>query len=150
MGYLLCSLFLRRELNISMTDNYVTRGELFLLLTKWQSGELNTQDVWDWASHRCLPGYTQYDDWDDESSVANEILCHLDSLDMHFVLVEDVPIHLAFLETPIGGFLEGYRKWRQAHDLIDYPARHQQLQDDPIYAGHCRLAAEKLKSGSQS
>ncbi len=126
-----------------MTDNYITRGELFLLLTKWQSGEFTTQDVWDWASHRCLPGYTQYDDWEDESSVANEILCHLDSLDMNLVLVEDAPIHLAFLETPMDDFQEGYRKWRQALEQIDFAARRLQLKDHPIYEAYCKRAAEE-------
>lgn len=130
-----------------MTENYVTRGELFDLLTKWQSGEVDTQNVWDWASHHCLPGATDYDDWEGESSVANEILCHLDSLDMHVVLVEDVPLHLAFLATPIGDFQAGYRKWRQAHALIDFEARYQQLQDDPIYGAFCKRAATGDKAG---
>ncbi|MGZ3241639.1 MAG: hypothetical protein ACXWJK_15550 [Burkholderiaceae bacterium] len=129
-----------------MTDNYVTRGELFLLLTKWQSGELSAQDVWDWASHRCLPGYTQYDDWEDDSSVANEILCHLDSLDMNLVLVEDAPIHLAFLSTAVGDFTEGYRQWRQAHEQIDFETRRQLLQDDPIYGPFCKRSTDGDKA----
>lgn len=126
-----------------MTENYITRGELFHLLTQWQRGALSTQDVWDWASHHYLPGETDYDDWEDDSSVAHELLRLLDSLDMNLVVVEDVAIHLAFLETPVGDFQQGYRVWRQAQEAIDLSARRLMLQDDPIYASFCKRAVDK-------
>lgn len=121
-----------------MIEHYITRGELFHLLIKWQSGELSTQDVWDWASHHYLPGEMEYDDWEDESSVAHELLCVLDSLDMNLVLVDDAPIHLTFLETPMGEFAEGFRRWKHAHQQIDFELRRQQLKDDPIYGPFCK------------
>jgi hypothetical protein len=126
-----------------MAENYITRGVLFHLLSQWQSGELTTQDVWDWASHHFLPGETDYDDWEDDSSVAQEILCLLDSLDLNLVVVDDVAIHLTFLETPIGDFQEGYRRWRQAHEQIDFAARRLRLQDDLIYAPHCKATIDR-------
>lgn len=121
-----------------MSENYVTRGEITLMLKKWQRAELDTQQLWDWASHRFLSGDVDYDDSEESLSVAQEMLSMLDSLDMNFVLVEDVPIHLDFLATPIGAFDEGYRQWRRALDAIDYSSRHQRLRDDPIYAQFCK------------
>ena len=120
-----------------MTDSYITRGEIILMLRKWQSGELGTQQLWDWASHRFQAGSADYDDWDDDASVAHEMLGVLDSLDMHFMLAVDVPLHLAFLQTPIGGFADAYRDWRSAMAAIDYDARKRDLKNDPIYALYC-------------
>lgn len=117
--------------------NYVTRGEIIHTLRQWQSGELTTQQVWDWASHRYQAGNADYDDWDDEFSVAHEMLGALDSLDLHFILVEDVPLHLAFLETPIGAFAAGRQAWLDARAALDYPARKRLLRDDPIYSLYC-------------
>ena len=118
--------------------NYITRGEIIIKLKEWQAGEITTQQVWDWASHRYQTGEADYDDWEDEtSSVAHEMLGALDSLDLHFILVEDVPLHLAFLETPLGGFEEGVRIWRAAQAALDIATRKRQLKDDPIYSLYC-------------
>ncbi|MBS0308071.1 MAG: hypothetical protein JSS58_03785 [Proteobacteria bacterium] len=119
-------------------DKYITRGEIIAKLREWQSGAITTQDVWDWASHRYHSGQADYDDWEDEtSSVAHEMLGALDSLDMHFILVEDVSLHLAFLATPLGGFEEGLRCWRAAQATLDIAGRKLQLRDDPIYSLYC-------------
>ncbi len=120
-----------------MSDNYITRGEIILMLQRWQDGEIGTQQLWDWASHRFQSGGADYDDWDDEVSVAHEMLGALDSLDMHLMLVDDVPLHLAFLQTPIGAFADAHQHWRKALDAIDYAERKQRLKDDPIYALYC-------------
>lgn len=118
-------------------DNYVTRGELIRMLQSWQAGELATQQLWDWASHRFQAGRADFDDWDGEESVAREVLTMFDSLDLHLVLVEDVPLHLAFLQTPIGAFGEGRSAWHAALAALDYAARRRNLREDPIYALYC-------------
>ncbi len=118
-------------------DSYVTRGELIRMLKSWQAGELATQQLWDWASHRFQAGQADYDDWDDEDSVAREVLTMLDSLDLHLMLAEDVPLHLAFLQTPIGEFGEAQRAWREMLTGLDYAARKLALKNDPIYALYC-------------
>ncbi len=120
-----------------MSDSYITRGEIILMLQKWQDGILGTQQIWDWASHRFQAGTADYDDWDDEASVAHEMLGLLDSLDMHLVLIDDVPLHLAFLATPLGSFDEALANWRAALASIDYAARKRDLKVDPIYALYC-------------
>lgn len=119
------------------SDNYVTRGELIRMLQSWQAGELMTQQLWDWASHRFQAGRADYDDWDGEDSVAREVLAMLDSLDLHLMLAEDVPLHLAFLHTPIGAFEESRRNWQKALAGLDYEARKMALRNDPIYAMYC-------------
>jgi hypothetical protein len=53
------------------------------------------------------------------------------------MLVEDVPLHLAFLETPIGAFDEGLRRWQDGWAAIDYEGRKHLLRDDPIYSLFC-------------
>ena len=121
-----------------MSENYVTRGEIIHVLKKWQRAEFDTRQVWDWASHRFLCGAIDYDDREESLSVAHEMLSMLDSLDMHCVLVEDVPMHLAFLATPIGAYEAGYRQWRQALEEIDFSARRQRLKDDAIYGPFCK------------
>lgn len=107
------------------------------MLKQWQSAAVSTQQVWDWASHRFQAGHADYDDRDGSESVAHEMLSMLDSLDMHFMLVEDVPLHLAFLQTPLGAFEEGYSRWRHALAGIDIGSRKQMLRNDPVYALHC-------------
>lgn len=120
-----------------MSDSYITRGEIIRMLQAWQAGEMATQQLWDWASHRFQSGAADYDDWDDADSVAREVLAALDSLDLHLMLAEDVPLHLAFLQTPIGAFSEACRDWRAALAGLDYALRKRQLRDDPIYALYC-------------
>lgn len=117
--------------------NYITRGEIIIKLKEWQACEITTQQLWDWASHRYQAGEADYDDWEEDSSVAHEMLDALDSLDMHFILVEDVPLHLAFLQTPLGDFEEGVRIWREAQAALDIAGRKLRLKDDPIYCLYC-------------
>lgn len=120
-----------------MNETYVTRGEIISMLKCWQTGERTTRQLWVWASHRYQAGAVEVDDWDGAASVAHEMLGVLDSLDMHLMLVEDVPLHLAFLETPIGAFDEGLRRWQDGRAAIDYEGRKRLLRDDPIYSLFC-------------
>jgi len=120
-----------------MSDSYVTRGEIIRMLQSWQDGEIATQQLWDWASHRFQSGQADYDDWDGADSVAREMLAMLDSLDLHLMLAEDVPLHLEFLKTPLGGFGEARRAWQEMLLGLDYAARKQALKNDPIYALYC-------------
>lgn len=122
---------------MSSDDNYVTRGELIRMLQSWQAGELATQQLWDWASHRFQAGRADYDDWDGEDSVAREVLTMLDSLDLHLMLVEDVPLHLAFLQSPLGAFIQSQLTWRSELAQLNYDERRCKLRDNPIYALYC-------------
>lgn len=126
-----------KEAGILVNENYITRGEIIRMLQSWQAGELATQELWDWASHRFQSGAADYDDWDGDDSVAREVLGALDSLDMHLMLAEDVPLYLAFLYTPIGAYEEAHGAWRAGLAALDLASRKQLLRNDPIYALYC-------------
>jgi hypothetical protein len=121
-----------------MTEIRTTREEIIEVLTKWDGGELTTEEVWKWANQRYWPGDTEYDDWESDGSAANEVLCLLDNLDMNLILPADVPIHLEFLRTPPGKFEEGFAKWQTAIEGIDWKKRGKQLRKDPIYWRFCQ------------
>jgi hypothetical protein len=115
----------------------VTREDIATVLQLWQAGEVAAAQVHEWAQARY--GQVEFDDWedDDTNSVANEVFGTLDMLDMNLMLIEDVPIYLAFLRTPPGQFGEGYRAFQDALQRIDYQARKQALHTHPLYARFC-------------
>jgi hypothetical protein len=53
------------------------------------------------------------------------------------MVAEDVPIYLAFLDTPRGRFLEGYSKFEQGLSNINYQDRRQRLAETSLYARFC-------------
>ena len=116
----------------------VTRTELVEVLERWRAGELTPAAVHAWASTRFRPGDNEFDDETPEGdSVANVVLGHLDSLDMHLVTPEDVPAYLTFLAAPAERFPEAYATWRAAVEAVDYPQRRRALCNDPLYAPFC-------------
>ena len=116
----------------------VKRSDIIKILQSWRNGEITTKSVWEWANERYMPGETEFDDWEDECSAANEVLCELDSLDMNLVLAEDIPIHIDFLQTPKGKFEVGYQKWRGRIESIDFKQRCQKLKGHEIYGPFCK------------
>lgn len=120
-----------------MESRIVTRADIVATLQAWQRGELKAEQVWAWAEARFVPGDTEYNDWEGDSSVANEVLCELDSLPMNLVLAEDIPVHLDFLATSAGRFEEGYRRWREALSAIDWKARQRSLRSESPYGRFC-------------
>jgi hypothetical protein len=120
----------------------VTRGEIAEVLRRWQQGSMSGEEVHAWANSLYFPGEVNLDDWEtdgeEENSVANEVLAQLDNLGMNLVIRDDVPIYLEFLRTPRGSFAEGYRKFREAIDSIDYKARLKSLREIPLYAPFCK------------
>jgi len=120
----------------------MTRGEIITVLRRWRAGELTAKQVHDWAQSQYFPGRLDYDDEEDEESVADDVMHALDSIDMNLVIVEDVPIYLEFLATPRGQSREGYRRWREALDRVHSPERQRerqkQLAGDPFYAPFCK------------
>jgi hypothetical protein len=126
-----------------MTTQILMRRELAGILRQWADGELSAEQVHEWASSRDMNfanDEIDMDDWEGEGpdSVAHEVLVALDMLDMNLMLVEDIPIYLEFLNTPIDHFNEGYRKWNTALESIDYKVRQQSLKEIPLYAPFCK------------
>jgi len=116
----------------------VKRLDIIKILKSWHDGKVTAKAVWDWASEKYMPGETEFDDWEGDCSAANEVLCELDSLDMNLVLAEDIPIHIDFLQTPIGNFEAGYQKWRGRLENIDFKQRCKQLKGHEIYGPFCK------------
>lgn len=111
----------------------VTRKELSDVLAQWQRGELTAQEVWDWVSARYWPGDTEIDDWELDLSATNEILAQLDSMDINLVVVDDVPMHRRFLDSPKGKTAHAYEVWKSELDSINYRQRQKDLRDDPMF-----------------
>lgn len=115
-----------------------TRKELVDILNKWMAGTLTANEVHKWADDR-YPD-VEFDDYEGEedSSVANEVMGHLDMLNMNLMTAEDIPIYLRFLQTPIGMFDQGYRQFEKETSGIDMLARSRQLKGDPLYERFCK------------
>lgn len=111
----------------------VTRDELANLLVKWERGELTAQQVWDWVSARYWPGDTEIDDWEDDLSATNEVLAHLDSMDINLVVLDDIPIHRRFLMATQENTAQAYEAWKTELNSIDYKQRIKTLRDNPIF-----------------
>ncbi len=116
----------------------ISREDIVAKLKAWRVGTVSEHEVLDWASQSYFPGETEFDDWENDSSVSNEVMSELDSLDMNMVLREDIPIHLSFLGTPSGQFDVGYAKWQEAMANIDFKARQKNLKGHPVYGPFCK------------
>ena len=117
-----------------MSTRILKRDELAQRLRDWQAGRVSTEALLRWAETQYLSDDVDYDDWEGDDSVANEVLAALDMLHMNLALPEDAPIYLQFLATPSRQFQAGYTKYRQALEAIDYPSRRTSLRDMPFYA----------------
>jgi hypothetical protein len=123
-------------------ERVLSRSEIIDVLRQWQAGVLTPKQVHDWASELYFPFALDYEDEEDEESVAREVMHELDSLDINLVMVDDVPNYLEFLATPRGQYEEGHRKFRLAQEQIYQPERLQErrrrLAHDPFYAWFCK------------
>ena len=115
----------------------ITRKIILNYLEAWQRGEKTAQEIWEWAESHFAVDSTDYDDWENDNSVSKEVMGALDCLNMNLVIVEDIPTYIEFLKTPQGQFQEGYAKWQQQLDSIDYKQRQKTLKDDPLYQRFC-------------
>ena len=73
-------------------------------LLEWQSGHISADEIHRWAEKRYHNDDFDYDDWEgeEENSVTNEIIAHLDMLNLNLTTDADVGIFLEFLSTPEG------------------------------------------------
>ena len=79
----------------------ITRQDLIELLEKWSKGELDAENVHSWALSIYFNDNYEKNDWEGDDSVTNEVLGHLDMLDMNFVTTDDIPALIEFLKTPL-------------------------------------------------
>jgi hypothetical protein len=123
-----------------MPSKVITRADLATMLKHWLDGRRAAHQVHEWAEARAGNNAFDVEDWEgvESNSVANEVLRALDMLNMNLMLPDDIPFYLEFLDTPEGHFDEGYRKWRDALNRIDYSAREEALRANSLYAPFCK------------
>jgi hypothetical protein len=112
-----------------MPTQIIKREDIAKVLKEWADGLLSAQEVLTWADPLYSSDEVDCDDWEDEDSVANEVLAAMDMLDMNLVIPEDVPIYLEFLKTPKGQFKIGQAKFEKQLSQIDLDARRAKLKD---------------------
>lgn len=117
-----------------MSTRILKRDEVVEKLRDWQAGQISSEYLLHWADALYPSDDVDYEDWEGDDSVTNEILAALDMLDMNLALPEDAPIYLTFLSTPAGNFQAGYAEYKRALDAIDRTARRTKLQGVPLYA----------------
>jgi hypothetical protein len=124
-------------------DIKIPRSEIIDILRKWQSGKMTVDQVKEWAEERYQDDEDKYlfTDFEGkpESSVSVEIMANLSAADLYLVTVDDIPEYIAFLETPVGSFLKGYKRFAKYHNSIDYDARIEKIKKIPFYAEGCEL-----------
>lgn len=113
------------------------RVDLIRTLQDWQSNTIDAVKIFDWANEAYLNNQYAYEDWEGDNSVSNEIMAHLDNLNISLVTKDDIPAMLEFLDTPPGQFDVGYKKWIQYVDSIDIRRRQKELGDLPFYKPFC-------------
>ena len=112
----------------------VARNEIRQKLREWQSGIISTDAIQTWASQWFLAEHIDFEDWEGDNSVSNEILGALDMLDMNLTTTEDADAFLEFLSSPVGQFAEGYKKMKVRLDSVDFDARRIALRGVEPYA----------------
>lgn len=73
----------------------VTALDIDSILVRWASNELSATDVHNWAEARFAT-----EEWESDNEAINEVLGHLDRLDMNLVVVADVPLLRKALLAP--------------------------------------------------
>jgi hypothetical protein len=117
-----------------MSTRILKRDELARKLKDWQTGRTSSEELLRWAGTLYPSDDVDYEDWEGDESVTNEVLAALDMLDMNLALPEDAPIYLQFLATPVGEFQSGYKIYKQALDRINYDSRRASLKNTLPYA----------------
>jgi len=108
----------------------VTRDEMHTVLSGWADRELSHQAVYDWATERF-----DLEQMDRGDPVINEILAHLDIMDVNVTTPDDVPVFLAMLDAASPELAT--ELLRRAGDGIDLDERFAKWGSDPFYAPYC-------------
>ena len=55
-----------------MEKIFVSRSDIIEILKSWSDRNIITKDLWNWVNKRYLPGDTEFDDWENDDSVAGD------------------------------------------------------------------------------
>lgn len=92
----------------------VTREYLISLLRAWQQDKITTAEFYE-TIEIIFGHYTKLLDWEneEEDSITRDVIANLEMLDLDFIIQEDIEPIIELLNTPIGKFEEGMKKWEQ-------------------------------------
>lgn len=106
----------------------ITREYIISLLRAWQKNEITTADFYLTVEQLYHIDDAKYLDEEGEeehltNSATSEMLGYLEMLDMDFITQEDVNPAIEFLQTKVGNFEEGMRKWEKYRHSINHEER---------------------------
>jgi hypothetical protein len=108
----------------------VTKEELRNVLHKWQAGNLEPQEVLEWAEDH-------YDLATLKDEVVVEILTCLDTLHLNLVTVEDVPTFLKMLDIPPERKEDALNILKRHDENVDWEGRKAKYKQHPFYGIFC-------------
>ncbi|XVN40870.1 MAG: hypothetical protein RCO49_09110 [Rickettsia endosymbiont of Argas persicus] len=108
-----------QTVNVNDTSIIVTREYLISLLRAWQQNKITTARFYETIEIIHASSDSKYLDWENDGelvtweSVTSEIIAYFEMLDLDYITQEDIESIIEFLNTPIGKFDEGWKKWQQ-------------------------------------
>jgi hypothetical protein len=108
----------------------IMKEELRNVLHKWQAGDLEPQEVLEWAEDH-------YDLEAIKDEIVIEVLTCLDSLHHNLVTVEDVPVFLKMLDIPPERKEDALKILNGHDESVDWEARKAKYKDHPFYGIFC-------------
>jgi hypothetical protein len=113
---------------------FIDRIILLELLDRWESGVLDeprlhmeAESLWDAGDQ--WPTYPN----EDPRSIAIDVLSNLETMNVGFIGRQDIPAIRAFLETPEGQELSGWKTWESYWATVDFTEREKALGADGYY-----------------
>lgn len=104
------------------------------LLRAWQAGEIDAMEL-----HRTAEGIWEdcgpWEDYpeSDPRSIVAEVLSELEVLNHQWIIAEDIPMFLEFLDTPAGEEEVSWQKWKRYWDEMDMEARRKKVEGNIFY-----------------
>jgi hypothetical protein len=109
----------------------VTARDINNILVSWHAGEITHRELHDWAQARFAA-----EDWEPDCDVTNEVLGHLDRMDMNLV----IPLDIRLLQQALVASTveESSRLIGTCYTLFPIEARKQVCGEDEFYAPFCK------------
>jgi hypothetical protein len=120
--------------NLFDEDLLQLKESLRSLLLRWRSGELDERAVHEQAENLWRgKEWPQYEH-DDPRSIIIEVLEQLSILNCQWIIREDIPAILSFLETRPGQQGQAWREWHKYWDTVDWKKRWNKVKGNLYYS----------------
>lgn len=111
----------------------ITANDIDAVLVQWDAGTLSARDVQSWAEARFAVDACEVD-----NEVTNEVLGHLDCLDMNLVVPADIPVLREALHAAT--VAEAIHQIEHSYLLLALEDRKRMCEEDAFYARYCESA----------